>query len=369
MSLMSEMEEKLANRFGKRHCVLTGSGTTAIYLLLEVLGLKKHDVVLVPATCCFAPVYAIKYAGLEVDFCDVSLKDGCMTPETLSMALDCNESIKVVIGVHLFGNVLDLESIRNVCRDRGVFFVEDICQAFGARYQNMPCGAAGDFAVLSFGHTKILEAGGGGALLVDDLEIACAIREKLDTMKSIDPHSFSDFSERHRRQYYEIQKDCRTSPENRYQFGQLWKGFRPVFIRRLEPRILPQIRFCMEQEERIVRHRRRLSRLYVELLGFQKDLKVLSPQPGSVPWRFNCLLKNIDVPSFCGFVRKIGFDISTWYANLGNHFVSANSRKLPNAETIEKEIVNLWVDESKNESYVQDLCRVMKKSLSQFSCR
>ena len=368
MRIERELEERLEYRFGKKYCVLTGSGTTAICLLLEILGLKKHDVVLVPATCCFAPVYAVKYAGLEVDFCDVSLIDGCMTSETLSTALDSNERIKVVIGVHLFGNVLDLESIRNVCRDRGVLFIEDVCQAFGAWYQKAPCGAFGDFAVISFGHTKILNVGGGGAVLADDPEIAYAIRAKLDTMEPLDPHFFSEICETHRRKYYEIQKDCRTSPEKRFQFGYLWKGFRSAFIRKLEPRTLSQIHICIEQEDRIVKHRQRLARLYAESLKPQADIKILSPQAGSVPWRFNCLLKNIDVPSFCDFIRKEGFDISSWYPNLVNHFLWQKSKTLPNAETLEKEIVNLWVDESKDASYVLDLCSVMKNNLSRFSC-
>ena len=85
-----------------------------------------------------------------------------------------------------------------------------------------------------------------------------------------------------------------------------------------------------------------------------------------VPWRFSFLMPNINTLMLCDVLRNERYDISTWYPNLANMFVSDNKRKLENANIIENSVVNLWLDESKDEQDVFDICsRIMELSSNQ----
>ena len=364
MDLVHEIENKLASKFKRAHSVLTGSGTTAIYLLLKALELKSGDAVLMPGICCFAPAYAVKYAGLNLDFCDISQKDGCLTPKLLELALRNNNRIKVVIGVHLYGNVLELDDIIKICKERGIVFVEDACQAYGSYYKDEPCGSFGDFSVISFGHTKILDAGGGGALLTENTEIANSIRKMLKTKKKYDSTLASSLSKKHREEYYAIQRAAMNDPQKRFLFGTIWKRYKDLFIHNINHNVITKLNFLLENEGKIIGHRIKLSRLYKKLLNNCSKVAFVESDYRTIPWRFNCLIYDINVEALCDSIRKNGFDISTWYPNLANIYIQDNDRKLKNADIFEKLIVNMWVDETKDESYVEQLCAIVKKNLS-----
>ena len=82
-----------------------------------------------------------------------------------------------MIPVHLYGRTVDMEPMLALCRERGVFVIEDACQAHGARYQGRPVGSLGDAGCFSFYPTKNLGAwGDGGAVVTDDAELAAQVR-------------------------------------------------------------------------------------------------------------------------------------------------------------------------------------------------
>ena len=360
MSLINEIESQLAKRFNKRCCVLTGSGTAAIYLLLESLRLKKDATVLLPGICCFAPAYAVKYAGLKLDFCDVSLLDGCLTAKSVAVALRKNPRIKVVIGVHLYGNVMEIDSISKVCKSRDVLFIEDACQAYGSQFNGRPCGSFGDFSILSFGHTKILDAGGLGALLTDHQEIASRVKSKLKKITNKDPSRSAKLFDDHRQKYYAVQKETRTDAKKRAQFGELWKGRKDAFIYGINEPLLRKVRALLKQQGRIMTHRKKLNLMYNRMLQRQAGLRIVRSKYRSVSWRFSCLIENSNLPQLCDVMRSRGYDISNWYPNLANMFVRDYRRKLKNAE---KRVVNMWVDETKDERYVIRSCQLLGELL------
>lgn len=364
MSLIKEIESELASKFDKKHCVLTGSGTTAIYLLLKALELKEEDTVLVPGTCCFAPAYAVKYAGLRLDFCDISLKDGCLTPESLESALNKNPSIKVVIGVHLYGNVMELDPITRICRKRNVFFIEDACQAYGSQYKGSLCGSWGDFSVLSFGHTKVLDAGGTGALLTNNYEAAANVRRKLKELGEYNSAKIISLSKTHKEKYYALKETSKRELQKRALFCKLFEGYKNLFIHNINNKVLPELKHLLDNEDMILRHRVKLGRLYKELLKDCLEVTHLESGHNVIPWRFSCLIENIDIVSLCNEIRKKGIDISTWYPNLASMFVTDYSRELENATILEKQVINMWVDDTKDESYVYKACSILKNLIS-----
>jgi dTDP-4-amino-4,6-dideoxygalactose transaminase len=362
--MISEVEKKISRKFGRKHCVVVGSGTAAIYLILKSLSLKKNDSVLMPGTCCFSPAYAVKYAGLKIDFCDISLLDGCITPETLRIALDRNRDIKVLIGVHLYGNILKIDSVKKICKEYEVVFIEDACQAYGSLYKNKPCGAFGDYSVLSFGHTKVLNAGGGGAVLTDNDVIVRRIRKRADSLNSYNTRLIQQLSRKHGERYYEIQNKVRSDLSKKYLFAGLWKNYRDLFLCGISKKIVKNIELLMENENTIIRHRVKLKAIYEQELNKCLNIRVLKSPQKAIPWRFNFLLKKRCNKSFCDDLRTKGFDVSSWYPNLAGMFESDFKRKLPSADELERRIVNFWVDQTKNGKDVKKLCRFVKEYMN-----
>ena len=356
MGLVKDIESYLTDKFSRKYCIFTGSGTTALYLLLKSLKLKEGDTVLLPGICCFSVAYAVKYAGLKLDFCDVSINDACLSTDALEASIKHNPSIKVVIGVHLYGNVLDMDSIMKICKKHRIVFIEDVCQAYGSYYKNRPCGSFGDYSILSFGHTKILDNGHGGAVLTDNSQDVEMIRNQFDKLISYDKQEHDKLSSNHRDRYYKLQALSRNNAAKVVLFEKLLKGFMENFIHGIDYSSLKGLKILLKKEEKIIVHRIKLYKLYKTTLIENQGIRFIGSDHKIVPWRFSFLIPYVNTFRLCDTLRNEGFDISTWYPNLANMFVSDNKRKLKNANIIENSVVNFWVDDTKNEKDVVNIC-------------
>jgi dTDP-4-amino-4,6-dideoxygalactose transaminase len=168
-------ERELAAALQARQAVAVANGTEAIQLALEALGLAAGDeVVTSPLTAAFTAL-AILRAGARPVFADVDPVTLNVSPETVARAL--TPHTRALLPVHLYGHPVDLDPMLELARGRGIPLVEDACQAIGAQYQGRPVGAISGIGALSFYPTKNLGAfGDGGAVVVDDPEIAARLR-------------------------------------------------------------------------------------------------------------------------------------------------------------------------------------------------
>ena len=168
-------ERELAAALEARHAVAVASGTEAIQLALEALGLAAGDEVITsPLTAAFTAL-AIVRAGARPVFADVDPVTLNVSPETLEGAI--SPHTRALLPVHLYGHPVDLDPMLELARRRGIPLVEDACQAIGARYKDRPVGALSGIGALSFYPTKNLGAfGDGGAVVVNDPEVAARLR-------------------------------------------------------------------------------------------------------------------------------------------------------------------------------------------------
>lgn len=173
-------EDAVAERVGVRHAVGCANGTDAIWLVLRALGLGRSDEVIVPAFTFFGTAGAVWNAGLRPVFCDVD-------PETFNLTADTvracwSDRTRVVLAVHLFGQMAPMAELLELARERGVRVVEDTAQALGARQQApggriAVAGASGTAGTVSFFPTKNLGGfGDGGAIVTDDDALARRLR-------------------------------------------------------------------------------------------------------------------------------------------------------------------------------------------------
>jgi dTDP-4-amino-4,6-dideoxygalactose transaminase len=164
------LEAELARVCGVRHAIGVGSGTDALRLALEALGVGRGDEVLTPAFSFVASATSIVMAGAAPVFVDVEPDTLTMDPAAAERAF--TPRTKVVMPVHLYGHPAALDRLTAFARARGLAVVEDNAQALGATWQGRPTGGWGDAACLSFYPTKNLGACGDAGMLLtprDDL--------------------------------------------------------------------------------------------------------------------------------------------------------------------------------------------------------
>jgi UDP-4-amino-4,6-dideoxy-N-acetyl-beta-L-altrosamine transaminase len=173
-------EAALKERTGAAHAVSCSSGTAALHMAMLALGLGPGDAAIVPTITFLATANAARFVGADVVFADVDPDSGLMRPADLRDAADrANGRAKVVLPVHLAGQVPAMAEIQEIARKHGLAVVEDACHALGSTYGNgVAVGACAhaDMAAFSFHPVKAIAMGEGGAVTTNDGKLAAALR-------------------------------------------------------------------------------------------------------------------------------------------------------------------------------------------------
>jgi dTDP-4-amino-4,6-dideoxygalactose transaminase len=147
------------------------SGTDALRIGLEALGVEPDDEVLITANAGVPPVAAVVAAGARPVFCEVDPHTHTLDPHEIERRV--TPRTRAIVAVHLYGQAADMPAINASARRSGLKVLEDCAQAHGARFDAKLVGTWGDAAAFSFYPTKNLGAlGDAGALLTRDAEVA-----------------------------------------------------------------------------------------------------------------------------------------------------------------------------------------------------
>ncbi len=165
-----EFEEKFASYIGTRHGIATSSGTTALMIALESLGIKQGDEVITTAFTFAATGNSILYVGAKPVFVDVDPKTFNIDPDSIEEKI--TEKTKAIMPVHLYGQPCEMKKIQKICHDNGLLLVEDAAQAHGAEYEGKKAGSFGDASCFSFYATKNLVTAEGGMIMTNSGEIS-----------------------------------------------------------------------------------------------------------------------------------------------------------------------------------------------------
>lgn len=166
-----EFEAAVADVFGKRRGIMCNSGSSALYLAIELLDLPPGTEVLTSVLTFSTDVASLVRAGLVPVFVDVE-------PDTYNLDVAALEQLvspatKAVLAPNLVGNAPDWDRIRALADANGLQVIEDSCDALGATLRGTPTGTRSDISVTSFALSHIITAAGtGGMVLVDDDELA-----------------------------------------------------------------------------------------------------------------------------------------------------------------------------------------------------
>jgi dTDP-4-amino-4,6-dideoxygalactose transaminase len=182
-----QLERRLCETFAVAFAIAVGSGTYAVELALRALRVQANDEVLLPAYDYPGNFLSVHALGAVPVLLDVRAEDRSINPELLSLAT--SSQAKAIVASHLHGGMADLERIREFAQSRGLAVLEDAAQAAGATVAGRPAGSLGDVAVLSFGGSKLLTAGRGGAILTRRADVYHRARAFLSRCNVVCPLS------------------------------------------------------------------------------------------------------------------------------------------------------------------------------------
>jgi dTDP-4-amino-4,6-dideoxygalactose transaminase len=171
---VERFETAVAQQVKARHGVAVSSGTAALHLALEVIGVGSGDEVIVPSLSFIATANAPRLAGATPVFADIDPATQNLTPDTIEPMLSPNT--KAVVLVHQAGVPADVESVHALCDPRGVYVVEDAACALGSTYLNQPIGAHSDLVAFSFHPRKMITTGEGGMIMTSRPDWAARLR-------------------------------------------------------------------------------------------------------------------------------------------------------------------------------------------------
>jgi pyridoxal phosphate-dependent aminotransferase EpsN len=166
---VDEFEREFAASVGMPYAVALSSGTAALHLGLQILGVGRGDEVITSTLTFAATANAICYQGASPVFLDVSPDSWTLDPDLLEEELSTrargNRQAAAVVTVDLYGQCADYRRIEGLCAYYGVPLVEDAAEGLGATYGPFKAGAFGDCAAFSFNGNKIITTSGGGMLV------------------------------------------------------------------------------------------------------------------------------------------------------------------------------------------------------------
>lgn len=168
-------QSQFASYCGVSHCVSVGNGLDALRLILMgymVMGrIKEGDEVILPANTFIATALAVSQCGLVPVLADCDLVTYNIDPASAEEKI--TNKTRAIIAVHLYGQVADMDKLKQLALKYNLLLIEDAAQAHGAVYKGKKVGSIGDAAVFSFYPVKNLGSlGDAGAVTTDDTQLA-----------------------------------------------------------------------------------------------------------------------------------------------------------------------------------------------------
>ena len=181
-----ELEKKLADYVGVKHCISCSSGTDALVVSLMSKGIGSGDAVITTPFTYIATAEAIRLVGATPIFIDIDLETFNMDPSLIHQGIDYAKknrlNPKAIIPVDIFGLCAEYTKIEKIAEKHNLFVVEDGAQSFGASINNKKSGSFGHVGTTSFFPAKPLGCyGDGGAIFTNDDKL-------IEIMKSIRIH-------------------------------------------------------------------------------------------------------------------------------------------------------------------------------------
>ncbi|OHE57690.1 MAG: transcriptional regulator [Thermodesulfovibrio sp. RBG_19FT_COMBO_42_12] len=173
---VSELEKEVADYHGIKEAIGVASGTDALHLSIDALGIGEGDEVITTPFTFFATVEAILYTGATPVFVDI--ESDTFNIDINRIEANITEKTKAILPVHLFGHPANMGKILFISKKNKLKVIEDCAQSFGAGINGKKVGSFGNAGCFSFYPSKNLGGyGDGGIIILNDSKVAETIRE------------------------------------------------------------------------------------------------------------------------------------------------------------------------------------------------
>jgi len=169
-AFVERFEASICDYTQASYALALSSATAGLHLALRVLGIGRGDVVLASTFTFIGSVNAILYQGAEAVFIE-SDESWNLSIRHLKEAIALSaKKPKALIVTHLYGQMAKIDEIVDICKEEGIYLIEDVAESLGASFQGKQSGTFGDMGVFSFNGNKILTTSGGGVLVSEKKE-------------------------------------------------------------------------------------------------------------------------------------------------------------------------------------------------------
>jgi 3-amino-5-hydroxybenzoate synthase len=165
---VEEFEREFASYHGSEHALAVTSGTHALELALQIMGVGPGSEVIVPAFTFISSSQAAQRLGAVAVPVDVDPDTYCIDVRAAEAAITAKT--KVIMPVHMAGQFADMDALAKLSADSGVAVLQDAAHAHGAEWRGRRVGELGSVAAFSFQNGKLMTAGEGGALTFPEAE-------------------------------------------------------------------------------------------------------------------------------------------------------------------------------------------------------
>lgn len=299
-----EFERRFAKYVGTRHAVACNSGTSALEMIFDAIGIRGKEVIL-PSNTFLATAIAIRNAGGVPVFADCG-NNMCLDAEDVAKRVTSRTA--AIAHVHIGGIVSrSVLTLRQLCQEKGLHLIEDAAQAHGSSLEGTMAGAFGTASGFSFFSTKVMTTAEGGMVTTNDSVLA-------DKMKSL-------------REFGKVKTGNYTNYHTA--FGYNWR--------------MPEVAALMGLRQlkaigAFIKRRQEIARIYNEELEGCDDLRIVHPEPGSFNnyFKYIVILPNHDRNAVHREMEKAGISPSGYVYEIPLHkqqvFPEHNNLSLPKTE-------------------------------------
>ncbi|UCG69081.1 MAG: DegT/DnrJ/EryC1/StrS family aminotransferase [Thermoplasmata archaeon] len=168
--MVREFEEKFAKFIGCKHAIAVSSGTAALHISLQALGIEKNDEVIIPDFTFAATGSTVLFMGAKPVLADIDLRTYCIDLEEARRRI--TQKTKAMVPVHCFGHPAPMEVVMEIAEENDLIVIEDAAPAHGAECNGKKVGNFGGTGCFSFHPRKIISTGEGGMITTSDDDVA-----------------------------------------------------------------------------------------------------------------------------------------------------------------------------------------------------
>tara|TARA_B110000503_G_C7164185_1_gene421135 strand:+ start:1813 stop:2880 length:1068 start_codon:yes stop_codon:yes gene_type:complete len=347
--------DKIKKITKKNNVLFTSNCTTALYLLFKSLNFKNRHIV-IPGNICFDVILSIVFSGNIPIIIDTNDQLGFDIID-LKLNLKKIKNIGAIIFPYLHGNSDNFKDVLKLSKKNNLVLIEDIAGSFGGKIGNKYFGSFANFTVGSFGQGKIIDMNGGGFLATKDVSIFNDIKLKYTSLEKYNHVNKVLYFEINKIQNEIINKKKNKTIFNKKSLQQFFKAF--IYNKKFNKQYFKKLNSLISQIDKINTTRNKKADYFEKIFNFRNFLPI-KHKKGSVYWRKNFLVKNIDSFKVIKYLNKENIYARKYYPPL-NYIFPFLRKKLVNYENYYKQLINFWVGEESNFKEIIQIKEIIEK--------